>query len=417
MFAPRGWFNRKFHRQVYRILDASALFDRHYYRLHNLRGIARLQDPLWHFVSHGWKKGVSPSAGFDSDYYLMKNDDVRVARLNPLFHFLEYGRGERRLPLRSALEAQHDVTPEASPIRYFITPSGGHRRVSVLLDSATTKDSDLTTASIIRRAAERAVTRKATLRILYRPGSLAHSDLSAVLSSLGKKAQTSLEITEIPLTLTYSDIPFFEDEESIATSWSSATALRFATHEKNSHVIFGAKSTQALGKNDPSLRKELQSKALSVAKETPLEIAEAVYRATSSDGIVAIVDCKLYPVAYGVLIEALSQFLITLAHDHEAPPITFLGNPGQRFTFLEEVQPTLVKRDTAASRVSARLVVIISATGDPVPPMLSAQGISVLHVCPEEEIPTAPSQAHDHNVFHAPLNASAIAQAIVGMYS
>ena len=419
MFAPRGWFSRKFPRRVYRTIERSPLFDSNYYRFHHLRGMARLRDPLWHFVNSGWKKGFSPSEEFDSSYYTMKNDDVRVAQLNPLFHFLEYGKGERRLPLRSALEAQQEVTPEASPLRYFITPAGGQRRVSLLLDTATRANEAFPIGSILRLAAQYAMSRKATLRILYRPGSLDHSELSLQISELDKSLQTALEITEVPTTLTYSDIPFFDEEESIATSWSSALALRFSTPEANSYALPRDSTGEMLTKNDSWLRHQLVSSALSVPQESPPELQELLLPAvdTNSGGIAALVDCDLYPLAYGVLIESLSQFVLNLPVSIPLRPISFVGKTGSRFAFAEEFKVNLVSGPTnSLTRVPTSLVVIMSGASDPVPHALSERGMAVIHACPEGA-PASSNTAADNKLTQAPLTASGITKALQDFFS
>ena len=419
MFAPRGWFSRKFPRRVYRTIDRSPLFDSNYYRFHHLRGTARLRDPLWHFVNSGWKKGFSPSEEFDSSYYTMKNDDVRVAQLNPLFHFLEYGKGERRLPLRSALEAQQEVTPEASPLRYFITPAGGQRRVSLLLDTATRANEAFPIGSILRLAAQYAMSRKATLRILYRPGSLDHSELSLQISELDKSLQTALEITEVPTTLTYSDIPFFDEEESIATSWSSALALRFSTPEANSYAVARDSTGEMLTKNDSLLRHQLVSSALLVPQESPPELQELLLPAvdTNSGGIAALVNCDLYPLAYGVLIESLSQFVLNLPGSIPLRPISFVGKTGSRFAFAEEFEVNLVSGPTnSLTRVPTSLVVIMSGASDPVPHALSERGMAVIHACPEGA-PASSNTAADNKLTQAPLTASGITKALQDFFS
>lgn len=243
MFAPRGWLSRRFHRQTYRTIASSGLFDHAYYRKRNLSGISKLQDPLWHFVTKGWRAGLSPSPYFDTDYYVTKNDDVRVANLNPLFHYAEYGQAERRLPVRSSLEAQHAATPEASPLRYFITPSVGQKRVSILFDSATDLTDQGVALNILKLASQKAEIESASLRILHRTGALNHISLNEALGGLPLALQDSLEITEVPTSLTYSDLPFFQDETSIATSWSSSFALRYVTDLANSFTVGGPGET------------------------------------------------------------------------------------------------------------------------------------------------------------------------------
>ena len=419
MFAPRGWLSRRFHRQVYRVLRHSELFDPSYYRAHNLPGASRLQDPLWHFVTTGWKKGLSPSTRFDSKYYMMKNDDVRVAQLNPLFHYLEYGQAERRLALRSSLEAQHVATPEASPLRYFITPSLEQQRVSVLIDSAT----DLTTrenlASIMSLASARAEQSSASLRILSRAGTLDRVSLEEALGTLNAGLQDSLEITEIPTTLTYSDIPFFDDEVSIATSWSSALALRFATAKKNSFSIKSPTGSTLIS-NDETLRKVLLQQQASTPHELPAHFVTALQNSgpTPQRGIVAFVDIDCYPIAYSLLVEAFGEFF--LSHDTVSPlpSLTLVGNPGPRFAFAEELHPRLIPgAEFSPADVVGNCIVVMSSADDQTPIALANTGFLVVHATPEDSDRKGPDFAGKGAIIRTTLTPQSLQQALTEVFS
>lgn len=54
------------------------------------------QDPLQHYLEHGWKENRDPSAGFSTSGYLNANPDVLAAGQNPLLHFLNNGLSEGR---------------------------------------------------------------------------------------------------------------------------------------------------------------------------------------------------------------------------------------------------------------------------------------------------------------------------------
>lgn len=382
MFAPRGWLSRRFHRQVYRTLRTSDLFDRSFYRRENLHGLARVQDPLWHFVTTGGDRALSPSASFDSEYYLMKNDDVRVARLNPLFHFLEYGALEGRLPLRSAPEARHVATPEASPLRYFITPSLGQKRVSILFDSASKTDTAEEFAVAIQAAADHAKQQSSTLRILYRPQALRGYNISQALSGIPRAIQDALEITEAPTTLTYSDVPFFDDEMSLATSWSSAEALRFATASDKAFVLSAAHGSPTLLRNDAQLRSALREEALTLPAGLD-SILTASLRATkpsSQPGIIAWVDSEQFPLAYSLLLEALELFILHRSPQSSTPDITLVGNPGARFAFAEEIEPALLTSEGLSSNVlQGNCVLVLAEDENSSLLALSDQGYQVIH--------------------------------------
>lgn len=247
MYAPRGWISRSLPREMYRLFARSPYFDRKWYRA-RMSPTERWQDPLWHFIHRGGVEGRSPSPHFDSAYYLEKNDDVRVSRLNPLYHFLAHGKAERRLPLRSAKEMTHRVAPETATLRSFITPEISAPRVSVLLDSATPSE---LTADYVRAAAAVASARRSTLRVLFRGTGFDPNLLNTVLTEHGEEFLHAVEITPVPVTETYSDIPVYADETVLATSWSSAAALRHAAETSNSWVLVAAESPLSSPSSSP----------------------------------------------------------------------------------------------------------------------------------------------------------------------
>jgi len=415
MFAPRGWFSRRFHRQVYRIISAAGVFDASYYRRNSLRGFARLQDPLWHFVTSGWKRGHSPSAGFDTPYYLLKNDDVRVAGLNPLFHYLEYGQAERRLQVRSSLEAQHAAIPEASPLRYFITPSLGQRRVSLLLDSATDLSHPEVLAKIVDIASREATARDASLRILMRPGIVPNGLLEHVLGSVSHDQSASLEITEVPTTLTYSDIPFFDDEVAIATSWSSSLALQFTTTPENSRVALSSGSTISLSSNNEEARKTLIDQGIRVPRELEKQVLTRLVESGPSrtPGILVWVDVDAFPLAYIVLIQALTGYFLSRGPDQALLPVTLFGNPGSRFAIGEELQPTLIEGiPPGINDFTGHCLIVMSSRDDENLKTLSARGFSVIHASPSEEPLLETGIADFTPVVRTTLTGEALAKAL-----
>lgn len=420
MFAPRGWFSRRFHQTAYRTLEQSELFDRSYYRQHHLRGLARIQDPLWHFVTVGWKRGLSPSTRFDTQYYLMKNDDVRVANLNPLFHFEEYGRAERRLPLRSALEAQHAAVPEASPLRFFISPSLGPNRTSVLFDSSSEVTLPEEYADILFSATKASGDKGSSLRILFRPLSLNFSALEEAVMLLPRAIQESLEMTEIPLTLTYSDVPFFDEEHSVATSWSSATALRYATKQGHSWVYRGGGGRKKLESNDGGTRASLTGRALHVPDITTPQYGEFIARArvVPGPGLTVLVDFALYPVAYFLLIESLAHALLEVKAEVQAPPITFLGNAGERFSFAEEVDVSRINLDDPPQVAGlSQRIFIMSGRDDPLPLRLAGQGFTVVHATPGLEDPVVDRTGQSGEVVTVSLSPYSMISALKAVLS
>lgn len=90
-------------------LRKSGLFWPNYYLSNNFDVYAKGIDPLYHFVTNGWKEGRNPNPLFDTKWYLSTQLDVCIADINPLLHFLEYGATEGR-----------DPSPSFSIKNYFI---------------------------------------------------------------------------------------------------------------------------------------------------------------------------------------------------------------------------------------------------------------------------------------------------------
>ncbi|SFH09585.1 Glycosyltransferase, GT2 family [Methylobacterium gossipiicola] len=74
----------------------SIFFDEAYYA--SQVDIPNDQDVAHHYVSTGWKTGVSPSRFFDSKFYVSRYRDVREAGWNPLIHYITHGAIEGRIP-------------------------------------------------------------------------------------------------------------------------------------------------------------------------------------------------------------------------------------------------------------------------------------------------------------------------------
>jgi len=341
MFAPRGWVSRSIPREMFRLISRSVLFDKRFYR-HCMPVLRKWQDPVWHYIHHGGLAGLPPSLYFDSAYYLERHDDVRVAKLNPLYHYLAYGRSEGRLPIRSAREMVNSVLPEAAPVRSFLTPQLDKPRVSLLWDSASPENNF---DHFLMSAVSIAKDKGATLRILHRGGTPSPSVINNTLLGLGNELLWGLEITEVPLKEAYSDIPFYAAEITLATSWSSARAIRFAAEEANSW-IFTPTATGAKGHN-----------TVSVIANTPpaqhrLALESAPWPSTTLGNIPAkrasgekkwsvwrlgiLADPKDSPVAFSLALEAVSSWLRGATGDIQVFP---LGVPLEPFAFLEEIQP------------------------------------------------------------------------------
>jgi glycosyltransferase involved in cell wall biosynthesis len=80
---------------VVKTINASELFDAAYYRRQLFDGM-RVANPAAHYVLHGERMGLKPSAAFDPGVYADLNPDLATSALNRLFHYQTWGRHENR---------------------------------------------------------------------------------------------------------------------------------------------------------------------------------------------------------------------------------------------------------------------------------------------------------------------------------
>jgi hypothetical protein len=71
-------------------------FDRDYYLAMYPDVKKSGQDPIRHYVRHGWREGRNPTSEFSTIMYLMLNEDVLRSGMNPFYHYIVNGReGDR----------------------------------------------------------------------------------------------------------------------------------------------------------------------------------------------------------------------------------------------------------------------------------------------------------------------------------
>ena len=78
------------------VVDNDWGFDRAYYIKNNPDVTFSGDDPLMHYMNHGWRELRDPSDYFSTAGYLKANLDVAAAQINPLQHFREHGIAEGR---------------------------------------------------------------------------------------------------------------------------------------------------------------------------------------------------------------------------------------------------------------------------------------------------------------------------------
>lgn len=406
MFAPRGWMSRSLPREMYRLFSQSEYFDRKWYRA-KMPPLDRWQDPLWHYIQTGGLRGLAPSAHFDSAYYLEKNDDVRVSRLNPLYHFLAHGKAERRLPLRSAQEMVHWVAPETAALRAFVTPQIGSPRVSLLLDSATPNE---TVEAFLQAASSIAQSSDASLRVLFRGIGPDPQTVNSALAAHGQDFLNAVEITPVPLTETYSDIPFYAGEIALATSWSSAEALKHAAKSDESWVLIPETnritprptglvgegstfpSTVRVVSNTTHVRQSMALESARWPSQAPEHSRPPTnLPATTNNWHLSILcDSARSPVAFMIAIRSVSDWLAKTTGE---VTISLSPGTGEPFAFFDEL---LVHDPTDMHPAHCLLVMSSQTIGDDV---LESLGFpSVIQVSPEAVRQDAPVSGSSHTV-------------------
>jgi O-antigen biosynthesis protein len=86
----------------------SGLFDQEYYLSTYADVRSANVDPLFHFVSYGWKEGRNPSESFDTKFYLDTYPDVKEANVNPVTHYVRFGKSEERQ--KASIELLSDIS-------------------------------------------------------------------------------------------------------------------------------------------------------------------------------------------------------------------------------------------------------------------------------------------------------------------
>ena len=86
-------------RKGYHAIKNNELLDIGYYLSCNPDVKLTGQDPIIHYIYHGFNEGRKPNPTFDGEYYLETHIDVKNSKLNPLVHYGLYGIHEKRNPM------------------------------------------------------------------------------------------------------------------------------------------------------------------------------------------------------------------------------------------------------------------------------------------------------------------------------
>jgi|GEM_PF-1360790 len=83
-------------RKGYKAIEENNLFNVGYYLKNSDDILQSGQDPLLHYLYHGYKEGRKPNPDFNGEYYLHKHGDVKKSNINPLIHYSLHGLKEGR---------------------------------------------------------------------------------------------------------------------------------------------------------------------------------------------------------------------------------------------------------------------------------------------------------------------------------
>jgi glycosyltransferase involved in cell wall biosynthesis len=88
-------------RKGYQAIKSRNLLDIGYYLQNNPDVLSKGDDPIIHYIYHGFEEGRNPNHTFNGKSYLDSHNDVKMSNINPLVHYALYGVNEKR---------NHDIT-------------------------------------------------------------------------------------------------------------------------------------------------------------------------------------------------------------------------------------------------------------------------------------------------------------------
>lgn len=112
----------------YLLIKRSGLFDEKYYCLQYPDVKQAQVDPLWHFVSVGWKEGRHPSEKFNITQYISSYPEKQLANINPLVYYIKTSTQEDREKYLQSNSFDH----QQAHVFYFIPYSLIMRKIKTL---------------------------------------------------------------------------------------------------------------------------------------------------------------------------------------------------------------------------------------------------------------------------------------------
>lgn len=356
MFAPRGWFKRPIHREIYDSIAHSGQFDGAWYRRQYRGVLTSVTDPLWHYLNTGWVRGFNPSPRFDTRYYLESYPDVKNSGINPLYHFVAHGQAEQRSALRSSAEIRSVYLPFTEELRFVLVE--GAPRITVVVDPQSPSDLDSGLSAALAQIGGTSL----PIRLIVREGT-GNSDVALRATNTAREALVPVTLVPVGSDGAYSDLPRVEGERFVATSWSSAIALRhvaaIADASYLEHTASGAVSLAPLN-NDAIDR--LMSHALADNPPPALRAggpSEMSWPASETlTTIVAYCSPVTAPLGFVRTLELIEQLLLKAPAGSPPPRIFLCGERPQPFSFWGSVIPEYVSHERALELVSSASLTI-----------------------------------------------------------
>ena len=370
MFAPRGWLKRPGARRIYRAIEDSGQFNRSWYRHTQRHGVARWSDPLWHYLDHGAAAGLDPSPVFDTSHYIDDNHDVRISKINPLFHFGQYGLTERRSPVRSIRQTHDVLFPEAKELQTFLSPRIGESRLTVLLDQASRSRDDVSLTALIESAGKLATKDSRLLRVisyLEDDSEFRSAMTSALEKVVGDPTRVSVVLAKSTMPATTFDV--HEDELFLATSWTSALALRHTAPHHQLHVIAVQEPTTSSVKVSPYDEVEVEKWGASLARSGHRPLAETLSRTAKepwlptpagSISVSICADASFYGDEYLQALLALEALLLGNPDLKDSLFLSLWGTGLEPLALAEDIIPE-VRSDIPNSAWESTDVIIMAA--------------------------------------------------------
>lgn len=342
MSAPHVWVSIALHMST--TIAGSELFDKGWYRRSQMRGLTKLTNPLWHFLAVGRKYQLDPSPLFDTEYYISSHPDVRDSKLNPLFHYLEYGIGERRQPIRSVQETFDHLFPDARELPTFLTSRIGEPRLTVVIDQAAMSRPDLTLAQVLDVSGAEAERRSCELRVISLLADNSELIHHAAELSLSRRV-SGLDIVTAPPHRETTHYEAHEDEIFVATSWTSAAAIRHAAQPANQWFL-GAKGLEANGRE--LWRRLSLASAVAAGKNSQNEVTMALStgpaRAASTLTLGIIADAASNPEMYAWALTEVEMVLCDKPSLVDRISIALVGDNLRPVSFLHSITALVTPR-------------------------------------------------------------------------